>query len=319
MLTFDADGEEQPVSLYLDLEPGHKPDLEAVARAALAFAGAIRETAYIFDPSMTVRVELLSGTDGSLSLNSLIRAVKPRDIITRKRLIAVAIAAAIWFRMETGRWLFDEILNYITGTHHSDLSQDDRAEIAKLVADSLEKQIAQKQIGQVYRELETDPAVKGVGATTETGKRPESIVPRSEFARRSGGASDVIETTEIIKQTRRSHQSVTVIRPVLEPGKGKWQFSGPYGRFFASVRDQRFLDDLLNGRLAVPMRSGIRMDVDIDTAEENREGVWVPLTRTVIAVRGIHQAAEQEGLSLPLPRGRPDQQGRDEANDHDEC
>src|SRR5947208_9697632 len=92
--------EEAPVSLYLDLQPGQKVDLEVAARAALAFAAAIRETAYIFDPSMTVRVELLSGTDGSLSLNSLIRSIKLRDLVTRKRLIALAITATLWFTHE---------------------------------------------------------------------------------------------------------------------------------------------------------------------------------------------------------------------------
>ena len=105
--------EATPVSLYVDLEAGQKPDLEAVARAALAFASAIRETAYIFDPSMTVRVELVSGTDGSLSLNSLIRSIRPGDVITKKRLIALAVTAALWFTHETGRWTYDEVLNFV--------------------------------------------------------------------------------------------------------------------------------------------------------------------------------------------------------------
>lgn len=291
--------EPEPLSLYIDLEPGQKPDIEAVARASLAFAAAIKEAAYIYDPSMAVRIELVSGTDGSLSLNSIIKALNPKDWTTKTRLIALATTALIWFRSETGRWLFDEVMSDIIG-HHTELSSEDRTEIAKLVADALEKKVAQQQVQQVYRELETDRSVRGVGATREPGQRPDDIVPRSEFAERGGSAT--FESSEIIQQTRRSRQRVTVIRPVLETGRGAWQFSGSSGRFFAPVRDQRFLDDLLNGRTIIPMRAGIQLDIDLDTVEENRDGVWVPLRRTVIAVRHVYPAPTQESLPLPPPR-----------------
>src|SRR5438874_1636491 len=106
-----------PVSLYIDLEDGQKPDLEVIARASLAFAAAIRETAHITDPSIAVRVELISGTDGSLSLNTAIRAVRAASarVVTRESLIAVAATVATWFTLETEKWAYEKILDHVTG------------------------------------------------------------------------------------------------------------------------------------------------------------------------------------------------------------
>ena len=64
-----------PLSLYLDLEKGATADLEVVSRAALAWSAAIKDLAFILDPSIEIRVEIASGTPGSFSLNSLIRTV----------------------------------------------------------------------------------------------------------------------------------------------------------------------------------------------------------------------------------------------------
>ncbi|MDB5695099.1 MAG: hypothetical protein JWN21_642, partial [Sphingomonas bacterium] len=47
-----------PISLYIDLEEGELADLEIVSRAAIAWAEAIREAAFILDPTVEVRVEL---------------------------------------------------------------------------------------------------------------------------------------------------------------------------------------------------------------------------------------------------------------------
>src|ERR1041385_2963429 len=65
-----------PISLYIDLERGQKADLEAVARASLAFAATIRDIAFVLDPSVDIRVELASGTESSLSLKPVLRRGK---------------------------------------------------------------------------------------------------------------------------------------------------------------------------------------------------------------------------------------------------
>jgi hypothetical protein len=297
--------DEAPVSLYIDLEEGRRANLESVARAAVAFAAAVRETAFVLDPSMSVRVELVDSTEGSVSLNALIRSLGLGDIITKKRLIALCVTSIAWFTHETGRWTFDEVLHFITGTHYSShLSQDDKEEIAKRVAELLEHGPAQPRVEQVYHELETDDAVRGVGATDKLGEKPPAanIVPRTEFARRSGSFVGVIQTTEIVRQTRRSHERVRLIRPVLEQrGRGAWQFSGTPGRFFARIRDERFLEDVLSGRIRIAMVEGIELDVDLDTNEEKRDNVWIVISREVVHVRQVYQPLVQGSLALPSP------------------
>jgi len=65
--------EEIPITLYLGLEQGRHPDLAVVSRTALAFAQLVEEMAYILDPSATVRIEIVSGTEGSFGLNTVSR------------------------------------------------------------------------------------------------------------------------------------------------------------------------------------------------------------------------------------------------------
>ena len=69
-----ADG--APISLYLDLVPGEKADLEVAARASLAFAEAIKAAAYFLEPGLQVKIELESGSEGNLSLNSILKRLK---------------------------------------------------------------------------------------------------------------------------------------------------------------------------------------------------------------------------------------------------
>lgn len=311
--------EAAPVSLYLDLEDGRKPDLEVVARASLAFAAAIRETAHITDPSIAVRVELHSGTDGSLSLNTAIRAVQTAGAraVTRESLIAVATTAATWFTLETGRWSYEKILDHAAGMHEgARLSETELDRIAVRVTENIEKRTAHRKVEGVYHELEADPAIRGVGVPKLPGTRPEIIVPRSEFSRRAVGM-EFVESAEIVKRTRRTHERVTLIRPVLVAGPRRWQFSGIEGQFGASIKDQTFLDNLLNGHIAVPMVAGIQLDIDLDTTEEKQNDVWVIVDRTITRVGEIHPPAIQGTLPLPPPRESQPQQK--DTDDEEKC
>src|SRR3712207_4195742 len=86
-----------PISLYVELAPDRRGDLEVISRAAIAWAETIREAAFLTDPFLDVRVELISGTEGSIDLNSEIRrlagAVKRSvsdTLSDRKKLKAIA-------------------------------------------------------------------------------------------------------------------------------------------------------------------------------------------------------------------------------------
>jgi hypothetical protein len=73
-------GLQETISLYLDLKPGQKADFEVVGRTAAAFAEAVKEIAFIIEPGMEVKLEFDSGTEGSLSLNALLKNANTRRV-----------------------------------------------------------------------------------------------------------------------------------------------------------------------------------------------------------------------------------------------
>jgi hypothetical protein len=125
----------------------------------------------------------------------------------------------------------------------------------------------------------------------------------------------MIEAAEIVKRVRRTHERVTLIRPVLEPGNRRWQVSGAEGRFGASIKDQTFLENILSGHIAVPMVAGIEMDIDLETTEEKKGDVWVVINRDIVTVGRIYPPPVQS--VLPLTGGRERESDKSDADHKD--
>ena len=278
----------EPVSLYLDLEPGQRADLEVVARTSLAFAAALKELAYVLDPSIEVRVELQSGTEGSLSLNSIIRVVR-RTTSKPISLKALAATVLIWFANDIRTYGVIETLNHVFKPAYH-LSDDDIQKIAAEVERALRGNVAGTQVRQVYRELQGDPAIKGVGATITPTRRPSDIVPRDLFIQRGGEIVALLPDTQPRIRTKTSREIVTLISPVLLPRDRRWKFYIPHlGEFGASIKDEKFLASLLSGRRKIPMRAGIQLDVILDTIEEKEAEVWVVKDRSIRHVNRVRR------------------------------
>jgi hypothetical protein len=81
----------------------------------LAFTGAVRELAYVLDPSLDIRVELASGTDGNLSLNSILKTADGKDLT----LAAIAGIVLFWFGNHLLDWTFDELMDAVSGNEIS--------------------------------------------------------------------------------------------------------------------------------------------------------------------------------------------------------
>jgi hypothetical protein len=279
-----------PISLYLDLEEGRIADLEVVSRAALAWVAAIKEAAYALDPSLEVRIEFASGTPGSLSLNSIIKKIREAEE-SPVTWGALSLLALLWFGDHVLDKGFDAVWDEIVGrgeAQHVTLSPAQMDEIAKKVAGAIENRVAHPQVQQVYRELERDPAVRGVGATSRAGTRPSVIVPRSEFHTRSG-RSTATDATTVNQRTITTKLTVTLIRPVLIQGERRWGLRGPTGEFGATIKDKEFIERTLSGTTAVPMVAGIEMDIDLETKEEFRGGAWTVIDRSVTHVLALRR------------------------------
>ena len=92
-----------PISLYLDLAEGESANIEVVAKAALAWSAAVKELAYVIDPSMEVEIELISGTEGSLDLNACLKAFA-KFAEQKPKLATVIVTSLTWFMGQTGSY-----------------------------------------------------------------------------------------------------------------------------------------------------------------------------------------------------------------------
>lgn len=267
------------LNLYLELEPGEFADLEVVARASLAFASAAREIAYIVDPSAPIKLELESGTEGSLSLNSVIRFIRDQvsDPITRRVIIATLLA---WFIKESGSALLGLGISELI-TDDPAITEEDAQRIADKVQQLLERQVGKKPVQDVYRELHKDKSIKGVGVSTKKGDRPRSIVPREQFPERM---QEPLEQSSEEPRKRTEEMLLTLIGPILQRNENKWRFLSKDGNVYIGIKDDRFLTDVLSGRSKITMRSGImlRAEVEIIEKKDPERGVWVVTERNLV-------------------------------------
>lgn len=288
-----------PISLYLDLEEGAVADLEVVARASLAWSNAIKEIAYILDPSIEVRIELKSGTEGSLSLNSIIKTVREIQK-TNPKLTMILLTTTTWFALETSSYTYQKVLDHILSDDSPNeihnLDKDELDSLAREVARRLEEGIAENQKKTIFEELEKDLSIKGAGITGRPRRRPKKIVPRSEFAARAGATTSIDETTE--RRTKRETIPVTLVSPILKDAERRWRFqTGSLPEFGATMKDHDFLEGVRQGDIEIPLRIGIEMLVELEVKEEFEDGVWVTKERNVMRV--IKPSRREAGLFAP--------------------
>ena len=299
---------EAPLSLYIALEDGKDADLEVVSRAALAWADAIRQIAVHIDPTIQVEIKLHSGSEGSLSLNSIVRALQS-GMPTKIALRAAVAAAAWWFTEKGLEYTFTEVLDYLRSEDAAaitrDLSEEELREIAEIVVREHKARIGEEAVEQLYRELERDRAITGVGATTVPEKRPVAVVPREEFGVRSSAAVEDEET--VTRRTVNDHIEVVVIRAHLVNDTNKrWRFASPYGEFSATIKDQEFLDDALSGAARIPLVSGLKLDVLVRITEDKVGDLWQATDHAIVRVYGYERPPRQAQLDLRADPKRDD-------------
>jgi hypothetical protein len=170
----------------------------------------------------------------------------------------------------------------------------------------LEGGTGEKQAQKLFRELERDKAIRGVGVSPDPRQKPLVIVPRAEFSDRGG----FIKMDQTAKR-RRSHteiKRVVLISPVLVAGQRRWRFlASDIGEFGAPIKDEVFIDHVLAGDLASLFRSNTELLVELETIEEFTGEVWKPVERNVLRVIGLPTdlGAIQTSLSFPDGQGGP--------------
>jgi hypothetical protein len=288
-------GAAAPFSLYLEIEKGKVANMEVVARASIAFVDLVKEVAFIIDPTLDVQVQLQSGTEGSLFLNTLIRDLK--DPAKRKRTLkAIAIALLIFLGPDIKSWVVSKVLDEATESEEG-FSKEEKKEIEEIIRRAVKDNVAADERQQLFRELERDPVIKGVGGSTNHQRVPGYIIPRSEFPLRAGAHK--VEETET-SRTRLARRWIRLVSPVLTHERRRWKFAIGETEYGVYIADGRFLEDVLSGRATLPMIEGIELDVTIQLHEQLVGEDWKLVGhQTVTQVHGM-QARKQEELRLPF-------------------
>ncbi len=292
-----------PIAIYLELYDNQKADLEAVSRASIAFVAAVKESGYLVDPTITVRVELNSGTESSLILNTVIKLLGIEEKFKKASYATIIGVVSCWVATDLRQYVFDHVLDHLVTSGQVSPEAEDANIIADKVCGLLKNKVSAKCVQDFYRALETDPSIKGVGISQQHGKIPNNVVPRSQFKSRSRDEEPQVEG----KRFKDDRETLVLISPVLiDDPQRRWKFKGKEGEFGASIKDAVFLHSVLRGQAGIQMVSGVELDVEIRTFYKFTENVWQPSDRVILQVYGHKQPKTQETLDdLLMPRSSP--------------
>jgi hypothetical protein len=274
----------QFLTLYLDLEDGNNADLERVALASLHWAALIKEAAYLIAPDAQIRIELVSGTEGSLSLNSIVKVFKGQKALSRAQARTIAFAVVGYFALETVGYGYSKLLDTIFESENT--SDQEISEILEKI-DALKKdKEARKRVEEVFRTLDDDPSVSGIGVGARPAEKPAFIVPKKDFSQIYHRSTIIQEESK--KRRRVSRETLNLVSPILVEGDRKWRFSFHEGQFSAQIKDADFLTAVLSGTSGLEMMAGIQLDVELERREEFDGKVWVikeSIIRKVFSVK----------------------------------
>lgn len=294
-----------PISLYFDIEEGQSPDLEVIARASLAWNDLIKEIIAVVDPSAEVRVEFLSGTVGSRSINSVVKAVWKVAVEhpwTSGPLAAIAGVFLLALPTHLADDTVDYVLEEVFGHQDDQLSDDDVTRVAKAVADMERNKCAVELRREIYRQAERDSTITGIGSTPKVGQKPKVIVPRSEFRQRSGGG----EITEQLIEQRtiwKRDYPVTIVRSYSRAEERRWRFEHDGAEFSATMRDPDFLAEIKGGHTGIEIGEGVEIRIDLRIKEELVDGLWNVKEQDVMKV--IHPSGDRQPL-MEFAANEPD-------------
>jgi hypothetical protein len=271
------------ISLYFQLKPGEKADLEVVATAALEWLGAVRAAAAELEPGAQVRVELVDADESSLKLNAIFEWLESQIKRIEEgsgqypRLRKVAIALAIFIATTGVHFELDRLKEPPAAV----LSPEDRKfleENRHLLNELLERIQKNPEVEvrrqKFFKTIERDQSITGAGISEGPDAAPLVVIPKTQFAEMSGLWA--LAEDEPSEHTIYPVIDVTLISPILLPMPRSWTFQ-PDGlpEFRATMRDKRFLGALEHAHVRESLRTGIRMTLRLQVKEKNVGGVWI--------------------------------------------
>ncbi|MBZ9983999.1 hypothetical protein LB521_22960 [Mesorhizobium sp. BR-1-1-8] len=263
------------LSLYFTLKEGEKADLEVVAAAAIQWVEALRAAAREIVPEAQIKVELVDAQESSLRFNTVLDWAEEQlarieeGTGKHRRLAKLAIALAVFVPV-TGYPTYEF---YFGDQPTLSLSEEDRLRIDGFLERTRNLPEVEEKRRKMFRTLERDPSISGVGVAEGRKDPPAVLVPSKEFAERGGLWA--IQDDVVDKRTLWPVLDVALIGPVLLNKPRAWTFQ-PEGlpEFKAMMKDKRFLAALDESHVREQLRTGIPMTIRLKVDEIKENGVW---------------------------------------------
>lgn len=263
------------LSLYFDLVEGEKADLEIVSAAAIAWVEGLRAVAQAYDPNSDVRVQLVDADESSLIYNTLVEwfdrhvgknlehVVDGWDGMPRGRKLALGLAM---FIVVTGYPTYDFYFG-------EDLDEADVALCNRIIEQTKDEPSVQTARRKLYRTLEREPAIKGIGIKETSDGKPLAVVPSEQFAG-EGGLWQVMEG-DVQERVVTQVLDVILVKPALVHNPRSWTFK-PDGlpEFEAVMRDGKMLHAIRESGFPERLREGIPMTIRLEVREVQVDGQW---------------------------------------------
>jgi hypothetical protein len=274
------------VYLLLGLKNGRNADAAVAAESLLAWIDLARDAARVIDPFADIRIELLGREKGSLAQwlrivddqIATVSAGADQFPYLKKVAIGLAIATATaGIQTFVEESLKPEVQQVSLSTADRDLLESMTTAIRK-------SDDTARSVKRFYRALERDPAVTNVIIKTGRDEMPLVKVDRSEFAMRGGLYSR--NDAEQADETKREVWSVVLMQAPFYASSKRWRFSRDGVPFSAAMHDAIFLQAIVDGTVPISLRTGVRMEVEVEWRQQARGNLWayVPGTRRVTRV-----------------------------------
>lgn len=288
---------EQPLTIYFDLSPDSRPTIGAIGKAMVEFENMAGETVFLMEPSVDFSLVYQYSATGSLRIIAGLRGLVTKERLSHMATVIITILVTNGFRHFQGKAM-DEAVKAIVG-EETTLNDEDIARIVEAVRGIERSKTVTGPRREFFRALVPDGAITGIGAaTSEKDVRPTLIVPRSEFSARAETNLPDEPDEELKPRKVPERLDVVLVHPQLIESKRQWRIFSNGREFGASMLDDGFQQQILDGSTELKLAGGVILDVTLETTQVNIGGLWNNKSFAILEVHGWRQNPAQAELLL---------------------